>query len=906
MVVRTALVGAARFSSEAALSQGCCEPHGLPSSVEETQTRTIQMTVHHFPNATRIPLGWDNTASQNSFDYYRMVNHKNRLLGGVVLQAHRNFFTKCGDGVFAKLLGWCHNVAASTTLSSAYSADGIFQIGNEFYDHGIAKDQHLYYPDPADLNQYGVPYGFRAFDMQGTKGAHSASTLAYPVVLDINLNSLRAGELVDFLEACDYFDLSTSVFTVQLLTYKVQDEGFTRTIFTVRADPSGSLLVTYELGGMRTRWHANTKDTIRILLQLGLLIFFLIELGSEVVDFWQAWRKGADVWECVHVFKWIFMAFFTASQIIYVRLLVAMDRFDIDARYHIYESLTGHDESGTHVNWLQLHSDGEKLSKFAQKLADFAELLELNSEYRLFTAITVITALVQVLKLMDFHPDIGMVTRTVRQGGTDLINFVGLLITVLVMYAIMGHIIFGSSLASFSKLSNSFRTCFVMMMGDTAFNDDLYTLGESYETVGSLYFVTFMILVFLFLLSAFLGIIVSAMDEVKAQHAGEEKADLFSDIRELTAFYAKTAAYATWRLLKRHGLLRRSTQHRTIPESALHDQLRSWHVLMGGTGQICCSAECRAQSHDWENAATRPEEAEKVVSVKGVVIKPPELERELLDMARIYGLDSLLHETRALKHSACNGSVVGATHEQEAGVADIGIELSDDEASIVRRITAKIMKHLGRTEAAGLKSEEEGIMRQQASLAAALKVIGQSQDGAEDESLAAALITLGEQLGHAHGRLEADRLETSAHQAGAQRTSLTPVSEQAQLEDAAAGSSASAVPVSLRMRHAGGTFVVSAVSSQIEEQSGIRSLQRNDQVEERSPEGTHQESGPSPLKIESARSVPNREGIEFVPENNVGAPARTGRVTCDNALFEERNEHSPDVRLKPDSLNRLK
>eukprot|EP00854_Cymbomonas_tetramitiformis_P017655 gene17655-21036_t len=47
----------------------------------------------------------------------------------------------------------------------------------------------------------------------------------------------------------------------------------------------------------------------------------------------------------------------------------------------------------------------------------------------------------------------------------------------------MGHIIFGSSLASFSKLSNSFRTCFVMMMGDTAFNDDLYTLGESYETV---------------------------------------------------------------------------------------------------------------------------------------------------------------------------------------------------------------------------------------------------------------------------------------------------------------------------------------------------------------------------------------------------------------------------------------
>eukprot|EP00854_Cymbomonas_tetramitiformis_P000703 gene703-1161_t len=283
---------------------------------------------------------------------------------------------------------------------------------------------------------------------------------------------------------------------------------------------------------------------------------------SEVMEMWHAYRQHGRVAECIKVFKWVYMLCFIISQTIYLQLLIAMDCFDMAARYHIYESLSGHDEFGTHVNWLQLHNEGKKLSEFEQKLGEFTELLKLKSDYQLFTALTIITALVQVLKLMDFHPDIGMVTRTVRQGGTDLLNFVGLLITIVFMYAMMGHIIFGSSLASFSKVTNSLRTCFVMMMGDTDFNNDLYTLGESYETV------------------AFLAIIVSAMDEVKAKSAGEEKADLFSDIGELTAFYAETVACVVKRLLKRQGLLQHSPLHGAISEPMLYVQLQSWQDIM--------------------------------------------------------------------------------------------------------------------------------------------------------------------------------------------------------------------------------------------------------------------------------------------------------------------------------------
>eukprot|EP00854_Cymbomonas_tetramitiformis_P007797 gene7797-9264_t len=498
-VVRTANTGAARYNVEASLAQGCCAPFTQSSATDESETRTLQVVVSHFagfddfPGIEQVPFGWQNKVSQDSFEYWRLLNNRNRVLGGVVMKTFRHDFTACGDGVFRKFVGSCHEATSSTELSSAYSADGVFQIGNPFYDPVIAKDQHVHYPDPADLNKYGVPYGFRAHQMKD-------GTVAYPVVLDCNLDSERAFELVDFLQACDYFDTRSTSFTLQLLTYKVQDERFTQ--------------------GMRTRWHVNTRDM--------LLMYMQLILGPVT----QGLCMGRDL------------------------------------------------------------------------------LLQ----------------------------------------GTDLLNFVGLLITIVVMYAMMGHIIFGGTMASFSKFTFSLRTCFVMMMGDTDFNDRLYALDEGYETVAlglmsrheslkavdikwgidalamydehphffptvlmmktsyrsadeddinyimqtrwaallttdhfrTIFFVTFMILVFVFLLSAFLGIIVSAMEEVKAQNAGEKKNNLFSDIARLTAFYAKSAACATQRFLDRYGL-RHSRGSSAISESLLYEQLQSWQAHMAGS-----------------------------------------------------------------------------------------------------------------------------------------------------------------------------------------------------------------------------------------------------------------------------------------------------------------------------------
>ncbi|KAK3264646.1 hypothetical protein CYMTET_26628, partial [Cymbomonas tetramitiformis] len=170
-----------------------------------------------------------------------------------------------------------------------------------------------------------------------------------------------------------------------------------------------------------------------------------------------------------------------------------------------------------------------------------------------------------------------MITRTVRQAGTDLINFLGLLVTILVIYAVMGHILFGSSMESFSRLDEAFRTCFVMMLGDTAFSEELDS-NHSNASIGNIFFTTFMILVFLFLLSALLGIIVSAMDQVKEDNINVEKADLFSDLGQISMYYLKAGSAGVKHLLARLGLGHSAWQNK-ISEATLLRQLEHWESM---------------------------------------------------------------------------------------------------------------------------------------------------------------------------------------------------------------------------------------------------------------------------------------------------------------------------------------
>ena len=74
--------------------------------------------------------------------------------------------------------------------------------------------------------------------------------------------------------------------------------------------------------------------------------------------------------------------------------------------------------------------------------------------------------LMRIFKLLDFQPQMGILTRTISRAMDDLMHFFLLLILVLMMYVCMGTIIFGPTLEVFSSMTNSLQTVFDMLLGE--------------------------------------------------------------------------------------------------------------------------------------------------------------------------------------------------------------------------------------------------------------------------------------------------------------------------------------------------------------------------------------------------------------------------------------------------------
>jgi len=144
-------------------------------------------------------------------------------------------------------------------------------------------------------------------------------------------------------------------------------------------------------------------------------------------------------------------------------------------------------------------------------------LLNRYTQYFAIAGVVIILNVVRMLKAMDFQPRLGIVTRSLLYAGSDLGHFFVMSGSVFLSYVLMGHLLFGQYIDSFSSVPNSLTTCFALVLGEIEVNEELRALPGIMQSVGALYFWTYMILVFLVLLNFLLAIIVDAFSEVKSR-----------------------------------------------------------------------------------------------------------------------------------------------------------------------------------------------------------------------------------------------------------------------------------------------------------------------------------------------------------------------------------------------------
>ena len=93
-----------------------------------------------------------------------------------------------------------------------------------------------------------------------------------------------------------------------------------------------------------------------------------------------------------------------------------------------------------------------------------------------------ILVLFKILKLLDFQPRLGIVTKTISKALNDLVHFFIVLTLILGVYWIMSYYLFGSSIDAFSSLGQAFNSNFYIMLGSTDYNDYIM---DKYAFMGS-------------------------------------------------------------------------------------------------------------------------------------------------------------------------------------------------------------------------------------------------------------------------------------------------------------------------------------------------------------------------------------------------------------------------------------
>ena len=145
-----------------------------------------------------------------------------------------------------------------------------------------------------------------------------------------------------------------------------------------------------------------------------------------------------------------------------------------------------------------------------EMLDDLTTTTQKQSTYKELAAISSILVCVQLLKNLNFHPQFGLISRTLGYALMELFYWLIILLMVAVVYAFTGTLLFGQEAGEFSTIDASLNTCLATLLGATWPLDSLASNVTS--NIWTWSYITFG---FLVLLNALIGIICEAYDAVK-------------------------------------------------------------------------------------------------------------------------------------------------------------------------------------------------------------------------------------------------------------------------------------------------------------------------------------------------------------------------------------------------------
>jgi hypothetical protein len=558
----------------------------------------------------------------------RTVGSYNRLLLGTrvtqrrraLLERDSGSATAADDsgGVCSRRTGISSMCFADDSVEdrSPFGIDPAFLSTSVLYNSKAASLKPYFYSAAAgELNSAGVPFGFsftQGLDVGGRGKESTPKTLTerlagasgvgnFPVFFDIDITEDRAAQLLKYMEDGFYIDAHTSSVEVAMLLYNQHLDLFVFVRVDFGFDTGGAVLLDRRVWSVDTDVYHSAKDYGRLFLEvLFLLMLFgyvLRELAA-VCRSPQGYCRASTIWTLLDVLNLLMqLTMFGLWVRCYAQLA---PRFDPAPRYESYNGSTPYPSvdtavgaavasaarGATAVRALRLGAGYKDAQADLETLTQMATLLDW---YFAVGAVSVILMVVRVLKLLHFQPRMGLVTRTLSRAFDDLAHFFCLFALVLLGYAFVGFMAFGSQVQEFAGLWRSAETCLEMLLGEVWVMQDLRVLGNA--VVARIYFWSFIFLAFYILINMLLAIIVDAYIEIKK--AAEESTTIWQD---LDWFYAMFRA----KLRSRSGVAPRAGKPQFVDASELRDKLAPAVVSVAAEAESTTSGS--HAKHDGDSA----------------------------------------------------------------------------------------------------------------------------------------------------------------------------------------------------------------------------------------------------------------------------------------------------------------
>lgn len=139
--------------------------------------------------------------------------------------------------------------------------------------------------------------------------------------------------------------------------------------------------------------------------------------------------------------------------------------------------------------------------------------------FRALNAVMMLLLIARLTKPLIIHTRLGFISGVCGRALVNLVPFVWIFVPIFLVFASVGHLLFGGQITEFVSITASVQSLFNMLLGETSwsvFQQAGSNQGPSLEIVATTYFFLFYIVMYYLLLNVMLAVVLDAYSDIKA------------------------------------------------------------------------------------------------------------------------------------------------------------------------------------------------------------------------------------------------------------------------------------------------------------------------------------------------------------------------------------------------------